>query len=66
MGNLQAAHPVEINEELRSDPRWQLLSRILLTEPFQKSHRLPALLNYLGSIVPAAIICSAVRLGMKK
>ena len=48
MGNLQAAHPVEINEELRSDPRWQLLSRILLTDPFQKSQRLPALLCYLA------------------
>lgn len=48
MGNLQAAHPVEINEEFRSDPRWQLLSRILLTEPFQKSQRLPALLCYLA------------------
>lgn len=48
MGNLQAAHPVESNEELRPDPRRQLLSRILLTEPFQKSQRLPALLNYLA------------------
>lgn len=48
MGNLQASHPVEISEAFRSDPRWQLLSRILLTEPFQKSHRLPALLFYLA------------------
>jgi len=48
MGNLQTSHPVGINEELLSDPRWQLLSRILLTEPFQKSHRLPALLCYLA------------------
>src|ERR1700761_8868383 len=48
MGNLQASRPVEMSEKLRSDPRWQLLSRILLTEPFQKSHRLPALLCYLA------------------
>ena len=48
MGNLQTVYPVEISEELRSDPRGQLLLRILLTEPFQKSHRLPALLCYLA------------------
>lgn len=48
MGNLQTSHPVELDEGLRSDPRWQLLSRILETEPFQKSHRLPALLCYLA------------------
>jgi hypothetical protein len=48
MGNLQTSHPVELDEELRSDPRWQLLARILETEPFQKSHRLPALLSYLA------------------
>lgn len=48
MGNLQTAEPIEIDEKLRSDPRWQLLSRILLTDPFQKSQRLPALLCYLA------------------
>ena len=48
MGNLQTSHPAEIDEELKSDPRWQLLARILVTEPFQKSHRLPALLCYLA------------------
>ncbi len=48
MGNLQTVYPVEISEEFRSDPRGQLLQRILLTEPFQKSHRLPALLCYLA------------------
>lgn len=48
MGNLQAANPVNLNEETTSDPRWQLLSRILLTEPFQKSQRLPALLCFLA------------------
>lgn len=48
MGNLQPSHPVDIDEELKSDPRWQLLSRILLTEPFRKSHRLPTLLLYLA------------------
>lgn len=48
MGHLQTTYPIEVSEELRSDPRWQLLSRILLTEPFQKSHRLPVLLCYLA------------------
>lgn len=48
MGNFQGSSPVEISEKLSSDPRWQLLSKILLTEPFRKSHRLPALLCYLA------------------
>lgn len=48
MGNFQVSPPVEISEKLSSDPRWQLLSKILLTEPFRKSHRLPALLCYLA------------------
>lgn len=48
MGNLQTSHPLAPEEELRSDPRWQLLERILLTSPFQKSSRLPALLCYLA------------------
>lgn len=33
---------------LSSDPRWQLVERILATEPFQKSTRLPGLLQYLA------------------
>src|ERR1700761_6231911 len=30
------------------DPRWQLIERIVQTEPFQKSTRLPGLLQYLA------------------
>jgi hypothetical protein len=37
-----------LEEEFGSDPRWQLLERILLTSPFQKSSRLPTLLRYLA------------------
>lgn len=48
MGNLQISHHVAFEEEFKSDPRWQLLERILLTGPFQKSSRLPALLCYLA------------------
>ncbi len=48
MGNLQTSHPFALEEELKSDPRWQLLDRILATSPFQKSSRLPALLCYLA------------------
>jgi hypothetical protein len=33
---------------LGSDPRWQLVERILSTGPFQKSIHLPALLSYLA------------------
>lgn len=48
MGNLQTPHHVALEEEFKSDPRWQLLERILLTGPFQKSSRLPTLLCYLA------------------
>ena len=48
MENLQTPYHVSIEEEFSSDPRWQLLHRILLTSPFQKSSRLPALLSYLA------------------
>lgn len=34
--------------ELQQDPRWQLIERILLTGPFQKSANLHALLSYLS------------------
>jgi hypothetical protein len=37
-----------LEEDFGSDPRWQLLERILLTNPFQKSSRLPTLLRYLA------------------
>lgn len=33
---------------LALDPRWQLIERIVQTEPFQKSSRLPGLLQYLA------------------
>lgn len=33
---------------LLGDPRWQLIERIVRTEPFQKSTRLPAVLLYLA------------------
>lgn len=48
MGNPQTTHPPAIEEQLKSDPRWQLLERILATPPFQKSSRLPSLLCYLA------------------
>jgi len=41
-------HYVSFEEEFSSDPRWQLLERILQTSPFQKSSRLPTLLRYLA------------------
>jgi hypothetical protein len=34
--------------ELKCDARWQLIERILLTDPFKKSTRLPGLLCYLA------------------
>lgn len=43
----RSTSPAALYERLGSDPRRQLVSRILLTEPFQKSSRLPALLSYL-------------------
>ncbi|WP_446742238.1 hypothetical protein [Silvibacterium acidisoli] len=48
MGNPQASYPVVAAEGLTPEPRRELLSRILQTQPFQKSHRLPALLCYLA------------------
>lgn len=48
MGNLQTSYAVEITESQKTDPRWQLLSKILLTVPFQKSANLHALLSYLA------------------
>lgn len=39
---------VEIDPVLKADARWQLIERILLTEPFTKSTRLPGLLSYLA------------------
>ena len=36
------------NPDLASDPRWQLVGRILQTGPFHKSVHLPALLAYLA------------------
>lgn len=48
MENVQTPYHVSLEEEFSSDPRWHLLERILLTSPFQKSSRLPALLCYLA------------------
>lgn len=48
MENLQTPHHFALEQEFASDPRWQLLERILLTSPFQKSSRLPSLLCYLA------------------
>ena len=48
MENLQTSLHVAHVEEFKSHPGWQLIERILLTEPFQKSSRLPALLCYLA------------------
>ena len=48
MENLQTSLHVAHVEECKSHPGWQLIERILLTEPFQKSSRLPALLCYLA------------------
>lgn len=38
----------ELLSALSNDPRWQLVERIIQTEPFQKSTRLPSLLLYLA------------------
>lgn len=40
--------PKGVPPELREDPRWQLIERIIDSEPFQKSTRLPALLRHLA------------------
>lgn len=40
--------PAEPEPAFRSDPRWQLVERILLTGPFQKSANLHSLLSYLA------------------
>ncbi len=42
------AAPSSSVAELQSDPRWQLIERILVTAPFKKSTNLHALLSYLG------------------
>lgn len=34
--------------DFRSDPKWKLVERIILTSPFQKSTHLPAVLRYLA------------------
>lgn len=47
MGPSKAAEPLPA-QEIKSDPRWQLIERILRTNPFQKSANLRALLSYLA------------------
>lgn len=39
---------VDSETDLKCDARWQLVERILLTDPFKKSTRLPGLLCYLA------------------
>ena len=39
---------VDAEADLKCDARWQLIERILLTDPFKKSTRLPGLLCYLA------------------
>jgi hypothetical protein len=39
---------VDVDADLKCDARWQLIERILLTDPFKKSTRLPGLLSYLA------------------
>jgi hypothetical protein len=38
----------EVGDDLKTDPRWQLIERILATGPFQKSGRLRELLPYMA------------------
>ncbi|MGC2163922.1 MAG: hypothetical protein WA634_18620 [Silvibacterium sp.] len=40
--------PTEMEVDLKEDPRWQLIERILTTGPFQKSGRLRELLPYMA------------------
>lgn len=40
--------PVASAPDFRSDPRWKLIERILLTSAFQKSTHLPSVLRYLA------------------
>lgn len=44
----QAVRPATLVSGFGSDPRWQLVERILQTGPFQKSSHLPVLLSYLA------------------
>ena len=48
MRAFMVAGSVEIVPDLNADARWQLIERILLTDPFMKSTRLPGLLTYLA------------------
>lgn len=43
----KAAEPLPV-QDIKSDPRWQLIERILRTHPFQKSANLRVLLSYLA------------------
>lgn len=46
--SLQPPHGEKLDAEFQSDPRWQLVQRILRTAPFQKSAHLHGLLTYLA------------------
>lgn len=43
------SQPADSDPDLRSDARWKLIEKILLTGPFQKSANLHALLRYLAA-----------------
>jgi hypothetical protein len=46
---LQQFEPGVVEDDPSTRPEWQLIERILATQPFQKSTRLPSLLRYLTS-----------------
>jgi hypothetical protein len=46
--SVEVLNLVDVEENLKCDARWQLIERIVHTEPFKKSTRLPGLLRYLA------------------
>ena len=48
MGVVSSLQTAEVDDDLKTDPRWQLIERILATGPFQKSGRLRELLPYMA------------------
>lgn len=48
MAKLQQLGRNVVEDDLSDRPEWQLIERILATQPFQKSTRLPSLLRYLA------------------
>jgi hypothetical protein len=43
-----STQPIQVENDLKHDPRWQLIERILATAPFKKSGRLRELLPYIA------------------